>query len=130
VGGAQRNWEATQANELLQQVEGFRGVLVIATNHSERMDPAFTRRFIFRVHLERPDASTRLELWKHWQSYLGLSAEEVELVSNRYELSGGEIRNIAVRTLARGESSLAVLESECQSELRNRTGRTSRALGI
>ncbi len=130
MGGAQRNWEATQANELLQQVEGFRGVLVIATNHSERMDPAFTRRFIFRVHLERPDADTRFELWKHWQSHLAVHEADLRLLSVRYELSGGEIRNIAVRALARGESSLAVLEAECQSELRNRTGRASRALGI
>ena len=129
-GGAQRNWEVTQANELLQQVEGFRGVLVIATNHSERMDPAFTRRFIFRVHLERPDADTRFELWKHWQSHLAVQEADLRLLSVRYELSGGEIRNIAVRALARGESSLAVLEAECQSELRNRTGRASRALGI
>lgn len=68
--------------------------------------------------------------WEVTQSHLAVQEADLRLLSVRYELSGGEIRNIAVRALARGESSLAVLEAECQSELRNRTGRASRALGI
>ena len=46
---AQRSWEVTQVNELLFQMENFRGILVCATNFSDNLDPATTRRFTFKV---------------------------------------------------------------------------------
>ena len=46
---AERSWEVTQVNELLHQMENFRGVLVCATNFSDNLDPATVRRFTFKV---------------------------------------------------------------------------------
>ena len=46
---AQRSWEVTQVNELLYQMENFRGILVCATNFSDNLDPATVRRFTFKV---------------------------------------------------------------------------------
>jgi len=48
-GLSQHSWEVTQVNELLQQMENFRGILVCATNHSDNLDPATVRRFTFKV---------------------------------------------------------------------------------
>lgn len=48
-GMARNSWEVTQVNELLQQMENFRGILVCATNHSDNLDPATVRRFTFKV---------------------------------------------------------------------------------
>ena len=48
-GRAQRSWEVTQVNELLHQMENFRGILVCATNFSDDLDPATMRRFTFKV---------------------------------------------------------------------------------
>ena len=48
-GMAQRSWEVTQVNELLHQMENFRGLLVCATNFSDNLDPATVRRFTFKV---------------------------------------------------------------------------------
>ena len=48
-GMAQRSWEVTQVNELLYQMENFRGILVCATNFSDNLDPATVRRFTFKV---------------------------------------------------------------------------------
>lgn len=50
-----RNWEVTQVNELLTQMEEFRGILVCATNFKERVDSAAIRRFNLKFkfdHLE------------------------------------------------------------------------------
>lgn len=46
---AERSWEVTQVNELLHQMENFRGILVCATNFSDNLDPATVRRFTFKV---------------------------------------------------------------------------------
>jgi SpoVK/Ycf46/Vps4 family AAA+-type ATPase len=128
--GAQRSWEVNLANEFLQQVEGFKGILIVASNHSERIDPAFARRFLFKVQFELPDPATRTSLWRIWKESLGLKDEDLESLAQRHELSGGEIRNIAVRAMARGECTLSAIDEECQKEIRGRTGRTSRAIGI
>ena len=45
---ARANWEITQVNELLTQMEAHNGVFICTTNLMERLDPASLRRFVFR----------------------------------------------------------------------------------
>jgi len=49
---AQRSWEVTQVNELLYQMENFKGVFIGATNFSDSLDPAVLRRFTFKITLD------------------------------------------------------------------------------
>ena len=51
-GMAERSWEVTQVNELLHQMENFRGIFVCATNFSDNLDPATVRRFTFKVSFD------------------------------------------------------------------------------
>lgn len=46
---AHRNWEVTQVNEMLQQLADFDGVVVLATNRTDAMDPAVLRRLDARI---------------------------------------------------------------------------------
>ena len=46
---ARSSWEVTQVNELLQQIESFKGVFICATNLVENMDTAALRRFTFKI---------------------------------------------------------------------------------
>lgn len=46
-----QSWETSQVNELLQQIEQFEGVLIVATNHLDRLDSAVARRFDFQIEL-------------------------------------------------------------------------------
>ena len=59
---AQRSWEVTQTNELLTQMENFRGVLVCATNFDQNLDPASIRRFAQKVTFDylKPEAILKL----------------------------------------------------------------------
>ena len=50
--GAQRNWEVTQVNELLGQMEQFRGILFCATNFKKHLDAAAIRRFGFKIEFD------------------------------------------------------------------------------
>jgi SpoVK/Ycf46/Vps4 family AAA+-type ATPase len=127
---AQRNWEVTQINEFLQQVEGFRGVLVIATNHVELMDEAFARRFVFHLKLDVPAPETRLDLWRLWQNELQLSDADVLRLAREVELTGGEIRNTAVRAVARSSLNVSEIFDIAQEVASQRTGRRHRKVGL
>jgi SpoVK/Ycf46/Vps4 family AAA+-type ATPase len=61
---ASHRWELTQTNELLQQIEGFDGILACATNLVERIDGAAFRRFALKIRFEplRPEQGRRLVL--------------------------------------------------------------------
>jgi len=81
---------------LLQRVEDFPGVVILATNLRANMDEAFSRRFQSMVYFPMPDATQRLRLW---QSMLGNTARigpDVDLmqVAERHELAGGAIANV------------------------------------
>ena len=55
--GAQRNFEVTQTNEMLCQLESFKGVFIASTNLMEKLDTAALRRFDLKVRFDylRPE---------------------------------------------------------------------------
>ncbi len=61
--GALRSYEVTQVNELLVQIESFRGWLVCTTNFREGLDEAALRRFPIKVELLPPDEWQRRALF-------------------------------------------------------------------
>lgn len=60
---ADRQWEITQVNELLTQMDTFDGVFLCATNRIDSLDPASLRRFDVRVKLDYLDRAQRLTLF-------------------------------------------------------------------
>jgi SpoVK/Ycf46/Vps4 family AAA+-type ATPase len=55
--GASRQWEISQVNELLTQIDDYDGYLVVATNYPEHLDDALSRRLDFKVNFQamRPE---------------------------------------------------------------------------
>ncbi len=60
---AARAWEATMTNVLLQEIECFRGVVVLTTNRDAVLDPALERRLAARLAFPLPGAAERRLLW-------------------------------------------------------------------
>ncbi|MDH5601691.1 MAG: ATP-binding protein [Gammaproteobacteria bacterium] len=83
---------------LLQRVEDFPGVVILATNLKGNIDEAFARRFQTSVHFAMPDADQRLKLWQGMFPDNKLLAANIDLaaIAEKFELSGGAITN-AVR---------------------------------
>lgn len=50
--GAVRNWEVSQVNTLLTEMERFNGIFIVSTNMIQRLDQASLRRFTFRLHFD------------------------------------------------------------------------------
>ncbi len=96
VSDAHDRYANQEVSYLLQRIEDFSGVVVLASNYSSNIDEAFTRRFQAVVHFPMPSASERHRLWSASFSERSTLDEEVALdeVSERYELSGGAIMNV------------------------------------
>ena len=91
---------------LLQRMEHFDGLAVLATNLRENLDEAFTRRLTFAVNFPFPEAAERERLWEA----LGRAAPRADDVDLAWFaantcLSGGHIRNavLAAAHLAAAE---------------------------
>lgn len=81
---------------LLQKVESFPGLVILASNFKKNMDEAFARRFQSIVYFPSPDAEHRLLLWKSIiPEQLKLSKEiDLKKIADSYEFSGSNIVNI------------------------------------
>jgi len=83
---------------LLQRMETYDGVTILATNLRANLDEAFTRRLQFAVDLPFPEAADRLRIWQT------LFPPDVPrdpgldfcVLATRFRLAGGNIRNILV----------------------------------
>lgn len=83
---------------LLQQVESYDGIVILASNFRQNIDEAFTRRLDFLVDFPFPDAEYRLRIWQaHFPPNAPLAADvNLHEFAERYRLAGGNIRNVAL----------------------------------
>ena len=85
-----------EVSYLLQRVEDFPGLLILASNFKSNLDKAFTRRFHAMVHFPMPNANERLMIWqKSLPQNLQMSSDiNLNALAQNYELSGAAILNI------------------------------------
>lgn len=83
---------------LLQRMESFDGVMVLATNLRANLDPAFLRRIRFVVDFPMPGRMERRQLWDRNLPAPDWRAPELDIdeLAERFRLSGGNIRNAAI----------------------------------
>jgi SpoVK/Ycf46/Vps4 family AAA+-type ATPase len=89
--------ENTLQNILLQELENFEGIFMATTNLEDNLDPAFDRRLLYKVRMERPTPGIRSILWE--QKLPGLHECLRREVSTAYDLSGGQIDNICKKIM-------------------------------
>jgi SpoVK/Ycf46/Vps4 family AAA+-type ATPase len=83
---------------LLQRIETYDGIAILATNLRQNLDEAFTRRLDFVIDFPFPDTEYRYLIWqRHFPAEAPLAAEvDLDQVAARYRLAGGNIRNAAL----------------------------------
>lgn len=91
-GNGVRNMLNTMQNILLQELEDFNGILIATTNRFQDFDPAFERRFLYKVAIEAPDATARQKIWQ--ALFPGIPPTIVKKLID-WPLTGGQISNIA-----------------------------------
>jgi len=83
---------------LLQKMEEYDGIAILATNLRQNLDEAFMRRLAFAVHFPFPDDASRKRIWEGiWPAEVPIGNDvDLDIMARRFKLSGGNIRNIAL----------------------------------
>ena len=81
---------------LLQRIEDFPGVVILATNLKDNIDEAFARRFQSIINFPAPNASKRAQLWKQafGGSYELAKDVDFDTLAEKYTIAGGAIINV------------------------------------
>ncbi|MEW5868194.1 MAG: ATP-binding protein [Chloroflexota bacterium] len=83
---------------LLQKMEEYEGIAILATNLGQNMDEAFTRRMHHAVDFPFPEPAYRQRIWRSLfppEAPLGPDVD-FPFLARQFELSGGNIRNVAL----------------------------------
>ena len=83
---------------LLQRMEAYEGMAILATNLRKNMDEAFLRRLHFIVEFPFPNAQQRKQIWTTIWPDLTPRGEglDVSFLADGFELTGGSIRNVVL----------------------------------
>jgi SpoVK/Ycf46/Vps4 family AAA+-type ATPase len=107
VKDAHDRYANIEISYLLQRMEMYDGVTILATNLRANLDEAFTRRLQFAVDFPFPREAYRLRIWRTlFPPDVPRDPDlDFELMASRFKLAGGSIRNIIVTAayLAAGE---------------------------
>lgn len=115
-------------NIILQEMETLEGIMIATTNLTTNLDKAFERRFLYKIRFDKPTVNARIEIWQAMLK--GLSNEDAQILASQFDLSGGEIENIArkhsVNAILSGNENIDVEEliSICQHERISHNNRT------
>jgi hypothetical protein len=98
---------------LLQRIESFDGIVILASNRRENLDEAFARRFESIIYFPMPSPEERLRLWRQGfsaQSQLAATLD-LEKLAREHTLAGGAIMNVvryaSLQALRDGRSLIA-----------------------
>lgn len=124
--GAARNWEVTRVNEMLTQMENFKGIFIAATNFEGSLDTASRRRFALKVKFDFLKPENIEKMWRAFFPQVECPTE----AKNLRMLTPGDF-NAAYGTL-RFESDLtaeAILDA-LKLEISYKDGRQGRVMGF
>lgn len=91
----------TEVAYLLQRIEQFSGIVIMATNQPGNMDRAFLRRFRYHLVFSLPDQALRQEIWQSTLSSIPNAHLDWEYLASQFELSGAQIKNIVLNATYR-----------------------------
>ena len=118
VRDARDRYANQEVSFLLQRIEIFDGLAILASNLTNNVDAAFSRRFEHMIHFPMPKASERLALWrKSLPDAVELEPGlDLPALAAQFELSGGTIMNIVrhccLQAISRGSATLRKADFE------------------
>jgi hypothetical protein len=107
-----------EVSYLLQRIEDFNGVVILASNLKTNIDAAFTRRFQSMISFPMPKYAERLRIWKNAFSPRATLDKNIDFtkIAESHEISGGTIMNVvrfaSLRTLTRNSTLIRAADIE------------------
>jgi SpoVK/Ycf46/Vps4 family AAA+-type ATPase len=98
VKDAHDRYANIEISYLLQKMEEYEGVVILATNLRKNMDEAFVRRMHFTVEFPFPGEQDRRRIWEQiWPERTPREAGlDLGFMARHFEIAGGNIRNVAL----------------------------------
>jgi hypothetical protein len=96
ISDAHDKYANQEISYLLQRLEEYPGLVILASNMRNNVDESFTRRLQSIIHFQKPQFRERTRLWNNAFSSQCIppSKDELERIAQQYELSGGTIMNV------------------------------------
>lgn len=106
-------------NIILEELEKLDGILIATTNLADNLDPAFERRFVFKLKFDRPTLEAKQNIWQSKLAWL--AEEQCRKLAADYDFSGGEIDNIVRKVIMDGvingtSPDFGFIVEQCKSE--------------
>lgn len=121
-----------EVSYLLQRIEDFPGVVILATNLKANLDDAFSRRFQSMIYFSMPGADQRFQLWQQAFSPKTVmeDGEALRDIADKYELSGGAIINVVRYCLlmAMKRDSNVILKTDLVKGIRKEFGKDGKTV--
>jgi len=118
--GSVDKMENAMQNIILEEMEKLEGIMIATTNLTGMLDPAFERRFLYKIEFDKPSPKERCHIWQSMLPEL-TDADALKL-AERYDFSGGQIENIARKRIiddilaCRDELDLDAIVASCEVE--------------
>jgi AAA+ superfamily predicted ATPase len=98
VSDAHDRYANLETSYLLQRLERYDGIVILATNFEKNIDHAFMRRIHVRIDFPIPTDPERRALWRqHLRSEAPIGSDvDIDWLAKQFELSGGAIRNAVI----------------------------------
>jgi hypothetical protein len=98
VRDAHDRYANVEISYLLQKMEEYEGVVILATNLRKNLDEAFVRRLHVTVEFPMPDVADRRRIWAQiWPAATPRDPDlDLDFLASRVDVAGGSIRNIAL----------------------------------
>lgn len=108
--------DARAVNALLTAIERFDGVVLLATNLTDRLDPALLRRMSWRAELPLPSTRSRAVIWRRLlpPSVPGAGDVNCEQLARRHELTGAQIKHAVFRAAFRAARVGGISQGLCE----------------
>jgi AAA+ superfamily predicted ATPase len=121
-----------EVSYLLQRLESYPGLVILATNNRSHLDDAFSRRFTFITRFYFPDVALREQMWRAiWPSDIQLDQHlDFNSLARLADITGANIRNIALLSswLAADDSSGIVKTTHIEIALKRELAKIGRLI--
>lgn len=130
VHEAKDKYANTEVSYILQRIEQYDGIVILATNYRKNIDEAFMRRIRYVVEFSLPDARLRKELWQSsFSEEIPTEHLDYDYLAEQFEISGGSIKNIVLNAAflaaARNEP-VSMLDVLCS--IKNENAKTGKVM--
>jgi SpoVK/Ycf46/Vps4 family AAA+-type ATPase len=98
VKDAHDRYANIEVSYLLQRMESYNGIAVLATNFRQNLDQAFARRLQVTIEFPLPHSTDRERMWRRLLPVEAPQDDDVDLgfLARQFALTGGAIKNCAV----------------------------------